>query len=426
VSWADGPVNDQSELSVTPPDFGIYIYDPKTQRNKLVYDEENTWELYAQPVARHDEPPPQSSIQNSQDFTKPLTIGSVNITQTSLYSLHGNTVSGAEFDGTPMDEALKSAVKVRIIEGFSSEAAKGVTMFGLTMAEGAAIIGEAPVLADRSWKAEVPAGIPMHLQAVDRYDLSIRSQTTWIQGMPNEDRMCGGCHEERTTPNLPSTQQLPLAANQFQHFNTAIADRTEYPWYNAAASPTEVQKILDAKCVQCHNDTTNGSQAQEHYSVTMTDQDTGVTSTYNIDRLNFSTREVTVKYDRKTASYPMSYVSIFYPAALDMERGVKIVGTLPPKWGLPSDARNSKLIEVMNITNAFDTSGKDTAWALGQPYSDPNIHGTVRTMHPDDVGIQLTRDERVALIRAFDMGGQFYSRQNTGFQAYGPGSTATP
>jgi len=315
---------------------------------------------------------------------------------------------------------------VRIIEGFSSEAAPNVTMVGLTMAEGAAIIGEAPVLADGSWRAEVPAGIPMHLQAVDRYDLSIRSQTTWIQGMPNEARMCGGCHEERTTPNVPSTQQLPLAANQFEHFNLAIADRTEYPWYNAASSPTEVQKILDAKCVQCHNDTTNGSQAQEHYTVTMTDQDTGLTTSYPIDRLNFSTREVTVKYDRKTATYPMSYVSIFYPSALGMERGVKIVGTLPPLWGVPSDARNSKLIEVMNITNAFDTSGKDTAWALGQPYSDPNIHGTVRTMHPNDVGVELTRDERVALIRAFDMGGQFYSRLNTGFQAYGPGSTATP
>jgi hypothetical protein len=178
--------------------------------------------------------------------------------------------------------------------------------------------------------------------------------------------------------------------------------------------------------VQCHNDTTNGSQAQEHYSVTMTDQDTGLTSTYQLDRLNLSTREVTVRYDRKTASYPMSYVSIFYPAALKMEKGVTIVGQLPPLWGVPSDARNSKLIEVMNITNAFDTSGQDTAWALGQAYSDPNIHGTVRTLHPDDVGIALTRDERVALIRAFDMGGQFYSRQNTGFQAYSPGSTATP
>jgi len=39
-------------------------------------------------------------------------------------------------------------------------------------------------------------------------------------------------------------------------------------------------------------------------------------------------------------------------------------------------------------------------------------------MHPENVGGSLTRDERKALIRAFDMGGQFYSRQNTGFKAY--------
>ena len=36
--------------------------------------------------------------------------------------------------------------------------------------------------------------------------------------------------------------------------------------------------------------------------------------------LRYST-PVTVTYDRRTATYPMSYVSIFYPAALDMEMG---------------------------------------------------------------------------------------------------------
>jgi hypothetical protein len=425
VSWADGVVNDLSESSLTPPDFGIYIYDTKTRKNRLVYDAEGTWELYAQPVSPHAEPPPLSSIQNSEDPTIPLVIGSVDIRQTSLGLLHHNTVSGAQFPaGTSIDDALQQAVKVRIVEGFSSEAAKNVTMFGLTMAEGAAILGEAPVLADGSWRAKVPPFIPMHLQAVDEFDLAIRNQTTWIQGMPGEDRICGGCHENRTAPNTPSAQQLPLAAAEVQNFMKAITDRTEYPWFQATASPTEVQKILDAKCVQCHNDTTNGSGPQEHYSVTMTDMATGVASTYQLDRLNLTTREVTVRYDRKTASYPISYVSIFYPAALAMEKGVKVIGTVPPKWGVPSDARNSLLIEKLNITSAFDPAR--SAWALGQPYSDPNVHGTARTSHPEDVGITLTREERVALIRSFDMGGQFYSRTNTGFVAYGNNAVGTP
>jgi len=143
---------------------------------------------------------------------------------------------------------------------------------------------------------------------------------------------------------------------------------------------------------------------------------------YRIPRLDLSETPVTVTYDRMTASYPSSYVSIFYPAALDMEMGrVEVTGTVPPRWGVPSDARNSKLIEKLNVTSVITSS--TTAWALNEPYSDTNIHGTARTMHPEDVGRTLTREERVALIRAFDMGGQYYSRQNTGFQPYSPGGT---
>ena len=43
TSWADGAVNDQNELSDTPPDFGIYVYDQATGRNQLVYNERGTW-----------------------------------------------------------------------------------------------------------------------------------------------------------------------------------------------------------------------------------------------------------------------------------------------------------------------------------------------------------------------------------------------
>jgi len=266
VSWADKDVNDTNELSATPPDFGIYVYDAKTRKNLLVYNDKETWELNARPVVKTDEPPLLSSVQTSQDATRPLQIGSVDVRQTSLFTLHKNTVSGAQFhEGTPMDEALGKAVKVRIIEGFSSEAAPNVTMFGLTMAEGAAILGEAAVQPDGSWLAAVPPFIPMHLQAVDQFELAIRSQTTWIQGMPGESRVCGGCHENRTSPNNPSTQQQTIAATQMQNFTYPIAERVEYPWQmttgTVGANSLEIQKILDAKCVSCHNGTTNGRTA---------------------------------------------------------------------------------------------------------------------------------------------------------------------
>ena len=420
VSWADGYVNELNELSLTPPDYGIYIYDPATRVNKLIHNNKDTWELFPQAVAAIDEPPIISSIQNSQDPSKPMMLGSVNVANTSLFEVHGNRVSGAQFDGTPVDEALQQAVKVRIIEGFSSEAAAGVNMFGLTMAEGAAILGEAVVRDDGSWLASVPPFIPYHLQPLDEFELAIRNQTTWIQGMPGEDRVCGGCHESRTEPNSLSAQQLPIAAALPEDFMVPVTERTEYPWFGATESPTEIQKILDAKCVSCHNETQNGSGPQEFYSVTISEGlgDTATSASYEIPRLDLTSRPITVYYDMDVAEYPASYVSIFYPAAMEMEMGeMEVQGTIPPAWGVPSDARNSALVEKLNIASAYDAN--KYAWPLGEAFSNADIRGGTRTSHPEDVGIELTREERAALIRVIDMGGQYYARQNTGFVPYG-------
>ncbi len=426
VSWADGVVNDIDVMSATPPDYGIYIYDPASRTNQLVVNHSDSWELYAQPVVARDEPPILSSVQANTDATTPAVFGSIDIKNTSLYSVHGDTVSGAQFDNTPTDEALKQAKKVRIVEGFSSEAAPGVTMFGLTMAEGAAVVGEATVYNDGSWLAKVPPYIPMHLQPVDEFDMTIRNQTLWIQGMPGEDRVCGGCHESRTAPNLSGGQQLTIAAGKGAvDLDKPIAQREEYPWANATDpnDPNEIQALLDAKCVQCHNQTTNGNGPQEFYTVTTNNAVAGATS-YQIPRMDLSNRPITVAYDNKTGQYAASYVSLFYPAAVAMEMGMgsTVVGTVPPEWAVPSDARGSALIEKLNMTSSVDAN--KTAWALGQPFSDPNIKGATRTMHPEDVGVTLTREERVKLIRAIDLGGQYYSRHNTNFQAYGNDPTA--
>jgi len=415
VSWAPGFVNDLNELSQTPPDFGLYVYDPETRKNQLVKNYEGSWELYGRAVVKREQPPIIGSIQDTADATVPTVFGSVDIKQTSLFSLHDNRVSGAQFDGTPMDEALAQAKKVRIIEGFSSEAAKGVTMFGLTMAEGAAILGEADVYDDGSWLAALPPYVPVHLQPIDEFEMSIRSQTLWIQGMPGEDRVCGGCHESRKSPVLPGGQALTIASSKGpQDFNLPIDKRQEYPWYGADTGfeNNEIQKILDAKCVQCHNASTT-----EYYTVTMTNELTGETTDYQIPRLDLSSTPITVTYDNKTAAYPVSYVSLFYPSAMKMNTDtVTVVGTVPPEWAVPSDARNSALIEKINMTSSVD--GNKTAWKLGEAFSNPDIKGGTRTLHPEDQGVDLTREERRALIRAIDMGGQYYARQNTQFAPY--------
>lgn len=419
VSWARGFVNDLDELSLSPPDFGLYIYNVDNRTNELIVNYEDSWELDGRPVLPRPEPPILSSAQTSDDVSLPASFGSVDIKQTSLYSLHGNTVSGAQFSGTPLDEALLSATRVRIIEGFSSEAAPGVTMFGLTMAEGAALLGEAEVREDGSWLANIPPYVPVHMQPIDEFDLMIRNQTTWVQGMPGESRVCGGCHERRTEAFDPASGPLPLAAANPQDFLQPVSERTEYPWDNASPdnAGNEIQALLSSKCASCHNETQNGDGPQETYTISMTDEETGETTDYQIPRLDLSDRPITVTYDNDVESWPASYVSLFYPAAMEMEMGMGAelsAGAPPPVWARPSDARNSALIEKLNITALGDDSR--TAWPLEQAFSDPGIQGGTRSLHPENVGVTLTREERVKLIRAIDLGGQFYSRQNTGFE----------
>ncbi|MEI9938115.1 MAG: hypothetical protein WDO69_12920 [Pseudomonadota bacterium] len=424
VSWADGNVNESNELALTPPDYGIYWYNEGTGQNQLIVNDEHVWELYAHAITARPEPTIIPTRQITADSSTPTTFGSINIRETSLALRHGDAVSGAQFtSSTPTDEALAQATRVRIIEGFSTEGSPNHTMFGLTMAEGAAILGEAKIESDGSWLANLPPYIPIHLQPIDQFDLSIRSQTTWIQGMPGESRVCGGCHEDRNKANLPSVGSgaLTIATGRGpENFMKPIDGRTEYPWTNAndANNPNEIQALLNAKCVSCHNGTTNGDKPQEFYTVTMTNAVLDTKTDYKVARMDLTDTPVTVYYDRKVATWSSSYVSLFYPAALSMDMGkVTVTGTVPPKWGIPSDARNSVLIEKLNVTSIDDPASY--AWPLDQPFSVADVAGGTRTDHAKLAG--LTRDELVKLIRAIDMGGQYYARQNSDFKPFDDG-----
>jgi hypothetical protein len=427
VSWASGPVNDMNEQSLTPPDFGIYIYDPASGQNQLVYNDRSTWDLNPVPVVAHAEPPFIANSQHQQDSTIPIRIGSIDIAQTSL----NEVVSGAQFDNVPLGQALQQgAVAVRVIEGFSSESAKGVTMFGLTMFEGAAVLGEAPIFADGSWLVNAPPYIPMHMQPIDKFGLAIRTQSLWMQGVPGEDRRCVGCHESRTGQGVPAFGANPTVAEQFgaQDFTEAIADRAEFPW------DKKVQPILDAKCAGCHNATTTS-----YYDLTRTDPVTGTQTTYKIPTLDLTSTPVTVYYDRGVASYPASYVSIFYPSTLGMmgsdDTGkIALTGPGPcqqggltnltppgctPWWGVPGSARASALTQKINLHGILNgTADGTTAWDIN-----------ANPMHPEDqgTGVTLTDDERKTIaVYPMDLGGQYWARQNTGFVPFTIGDPVTP
>ncbi len=391
VSWADGDVNDRNEIAETAPDFGIYLFDPESQQRTLIYDRPGFWDLYAMPVAPREEPPVIAPIVDDPDPSEPAILGSIDITQTSL----NETVDGAQFSGTPLNEALGQAVAVRIIEGFSSEIGP-VGQFGLTMHEGAAIMGETPIYADGSWRAAVPAYLPYHLQPIDRYGMSIRNQLLWIQAMPGETRNCGGCHESRSETVQPRMGPTTLAQQVGPDMATLrdIPERVELPWYGAA-SRENIQDVLDRNCVSCHDGTPGTDPyAGRFYTVNVTTME-GEMLTYQIPYLNLSDAPTETYYERETVTYPASYVSLLYPSA--MMGDAMATGDVPPEWIIPGFARQSRMIEVMNMT----ASGDDTDLAFAD-----------RPMHPEDQGVTVSREDRLTLIRAADLGGQYYTRWN--------------
>jgi hypothetical protein len=79
VTWADGNVNELNELSLTPPDYGIYIYDPETRANDLVVNYEGSWELYAKPVVPRTTPKIITSRQDVTDASVPALFGSIDV-----------------------------------------------------------------------------------------------------------------------------------------------------------------------------------------------------------------------------------------------------------------------------------------------------------------------------------------------------------
>lgn len=398
VSWSDGDVNDRNELADTAPQFGIYLYDAESGARTLIYDNPTTWDVYAIPVMPRDEPPViVSTVDANPDPSLPAVIGSIDVAETSLDEM----VSGAQFgEGVSLHEALLQTTRVRIIEGFSSEIG-AVGQFGLTMHEGGAILGETPVYEDGSWSAQVPGYLPYHLQPLDTFGLAIRNQMLWVQAMPGESRQCGGCHASRSGEVIPrmGATTLAQAAGPDRSTFVTIPDRVELPWYGAA-SRENVQDVLDRNCAGCHS--VDGSHpdaaalAARTYTVNVTTME-GEELVFQIPYLDLSSRPISTYYEREVVTYPASYVSLLYPSA--MMGDSMATGDVPPEWIVPGSARDSRMIEVMNVT----AEGDDSSWAW-----EDRSHEDIMA----SAGVTVSRADRMALIRMADLGGQYYSRWN--------------
>ena len=395
VSWADGPVESGVlDAAGVDANFGVYLYDSAHQQRHPILDDPNMWDIFARPLQTRTAPNIVGSAQDPKLAGQTL-IGSLNVYDSSLHTFKPGEIFG-----------------VRVMEGFSSEEGFQEN-FGTPRFEGHANLGVARIAGDGSWSAKIPPNIPVHLQAVDVFGMSLFNEPVWFSGRSGEARMCGGCHEDRTrTTNVTPGQLDTFALGAAELFGTtpranrqktAPATATEIvgvPW---DASPIPggtvgvglVQPIFDAHCISCHD----GTPGPANPSYTITNPTTGAVLTWTF---NLKKDPVPMAFAVATGggTYTSSYLTM---AGLDMEaveRGKLMLGPGYKVYLNPTDARGSLAIQKLNPTQLFPAPSATRAF--------PGMPAHLIAQGQTD----LTPQEFYTLILAADMGVNFYAREN--------------
>ncbi len=384
VSWADGPVESEVlAMAGLSANFGIYLYDSEHQQRRPILDDPDMWDIFARPLATRSAPAVVGSAQNPR-LNGSVLVGSLNVYDSTLHQFKDGEIYG-----------------VRVMEGFSSE--EGFpTMFGTTMFEGHANLGVAPIAADKSWSATIPANIPVHLQTVDVFGMSLFSEPVWISGRPGESRMCGGCHEDRTK----TTNVTPGLLDTFAAGATKLmSDQPRSARLNAApVNPTDIvgvawdkqlQPIFDAKCVSCHGDDNKAGIAP--YTITdPTGVMPAVTWTFN---LSGGALPANLSVAAGGGAFSKSYFSVAGPDMEAIQRANLTISGNFKVYMKPLDAHGSIMIQLLNPTQLF-------------PTINTGVRAFATTPHMSGKGTDLTPTEFYLMILAADMGVNFYAREN--------------
>jgi formylglycine-generating enzyme required for sulfatase activity len=107
------------------------------------------------------------------------------------------------------------------------------------------ILGTVPVEPDGSANFHVPACTPVSLQPLDAEGKALALMRSWLTAVPGEVLSCVGCHEKQNT-----SAPIDAAPRAFRRPPSPIT-----PWYGPARGfsfEREVQPVLDAYCVACH------------------------------------------------------------------------------------------------------------------------------------------------------------------------------
>ncbi|HWR51196.1 MAG TPA: hypothetical protein VN428_08815 [Bryobacteraceae bacterium] len=204
----------------------VYRFEPATGRLELVLEAPGAHAIQARAVAPWAVPDGRSSVVDEKtDWAK-------------LYCLN-------VYDS---DLGLKTFApglvkRIRVLEGLSRQSNERLKQETLSPLLQRRFLGEVDIEDDGSFHIEIPANIPVQIQALDRDGMALRT-TPWIWAKNKEQRGCIGCHEdgERTPENVMAKALTHPAAKL-----TLAPERRRTIDFEQDVAP-----VL-TKCAACHD-----------------------------------------------------------------------------------------------------------------------------------------------------------------------------
>jgi hypothetical protein len=167
-----------------------------------------------------------------------------------LHETHGELVLADVYEGRNMAGVARGEIKKLLVleqlpepvhfSGGMEPLSLGGTF---TMSR---ILGTVPVEPDGSAYMQLPALRSLFFVALDANDMSVKRMQSFVTIQPGERTSCVGCHEQRSqTANLPDTL---MALHSPPSEITPLDDVPDVFDF-----PRDIQPILNAHCVECHN-----------------------------------------------------------------------------------------------------------------------------------------------------------------------------
>ena len=110
--------------------------------------------------------------------------------------------------------------------------------------------GIVPVEKDGSAHFTVPADRNVFFQALDENFMEVQRERTYVNYKPGEIRTCIGCHERSTESPRPTADGTPLALKRTSSVPDPQPGETDA--HQVIDYPSDIQPILNAKCISCH------------------------------------------------------------------------------------------------------------------------------------------------------------------------------